>query len=64
MSAMSLLLFSCWSTYEAFDRMLQAWGAFENLMVLHVDHNSLSGYLPASFGNLRDLRILALGTAA
>ena len=39
----------------------QAWGAFDDLNMLHVDHNSLSGFLPASFGNLHELRILSLG---
>ncbi len=41
---------------------MQAWGALDNLESLLVDHNSLTGYLPPSFGNFRQLRILSLGT--
>lgn len=40
---------------------VQAWGAMESLETLLVDHNMLSGYLPASYARMHDLRILSVG---
>ena len=36
----------------------------QNLELLLVDHNALSGYLPEVWGLLRQLRILAVGAIA
>jgi hypothetical protein len=39
----------------------QAWSGMQDLELLLVDHNSLSGYLPEVWSSLRQLRILAVG---
>lgn len=40
---------------------VQAWSGLQDLQLLMLDHNGLSGYLPPSLGSLHQLRTLTLG---
>ena len=43
---------------------MQSWNSLTHLEALLLDHNALSGFLPSSWGGLKELEVLSLGMTA
>ena len=43
---------------------MQSWNSLTYLEALLLDHNALSGFLPSSWGGLKELEVLSLGMTA